>query len=66
MKTPITDNAEQVIDAALHYIADLNGCDWFKTDYASQDMKQRAKSIHKKLADFKYRNAMRDTGLQTK
>jgi hypothetical protein len=36
----------KALERANTYLADLNGSNWFKDDYAGQDMKQRAKATH--------------------
>lgn len=48
--------AEELLDEALRYIADLNGCKWITGDGPGEiDMRGRASILHHKLSDFVFR-----------
>jgi hypothetical protein len=48
----------EALEAALSYIADLNGSEWIKGDHPAQaDMRQRAKHLQSRLASIIYPGA---------
>lgn len=43
------------LESALHFIADLNGCEWITDPSpAGIDMRQRAKAVHARLSKLVY------------